>query len=136
MTQVLGYYDIERAIISMENILNSIKAALGITEDYTHFDQQILMHINSVFMILNQLGVGPVKGFVADQDSEWSSFFKDRDLQQELVKSYMYLKVRLLFDPPTNSFVVDSMQRQVNEYEWRLNVLVDPKVEEKVNHGS
>lgn len=131
-----GYYEIEREIERMKNILNSVKGVLGITEDYTHFDQQLLMHINSVFTILNQLGVGPVKGFIADDKSDWDDFFKDDELQQELVKSYVYIKVRLLFDPPTSSFVLESLQKQANEYEWRLNVLVDPKVEEGVNHGS
>lgn len=138
MTQALGdYNNIKEWISKMENILNSVKDVLGITEDYTYFDSQILLHINSVFTILNQLGVGPVAGFIATQDSSWSDFFKNKELQQELVKSYMYIKVRLLFDPPTSSFMLESMQKQANEYEWRLNVLVDPHVtEEKINHGS
>lgn len=120
----------------MENIVNSIKQVLGIAEDYTHFDLQILMHINSVFTILNQLGVGPVEGFTATTKSKWSDFFTDENLQQELVKSYIYLKVRLLFDPPNSGFVTESMKNQISEYEWRLNVLVDPKTKEVVNHGS
>ena len=120
----------------MNVILETVKAALGILPSYTYFDQQLLMHINSVFTILQQLGVGPANGFVATDQSTWNEFFTDSNLQQELVKSYVYLKVRLLFDPPSSSFVLDSMQKQANEYEWRLNVLVDPKVEEGVNHGS
>lgn len=121
----------------MENILNSVKNVLGIADDYTHFDSQILLHINSAFTILNQLGVGPVNGFVVDQNSKWENFFTNKELQQELVKSYIYIKVRLLFDPPTSSFLLDSLQKQANEYEWRLNVLVDPHVtEEVINHGS
>lgn len=138
MTQVLGDYNkILEWINNMENILNSVKSVLGITEDYTHFDSQILMHINSTFTILNQLGIGPVEGFIVDQSSKWSNFFKNKDLQQELVKSYVYIKVRLLFDPPSSSFVLESLEKQATEYEWRLNVLVDPHVtEEGINHGS
>lgn len=138
MTQAPGDYNriIEWYTI-MDNILNTVKNVLGIAEDYSHFDSQILLHINSVFTILNQIGIGPVSGFIADQNSKWSEFFGNKDLQQELVKSYVYIKVRLLFDPPTSSFVLDSLQKQANEYEWRLNVLVDPHVtEENINHGS
>lgn len=120
----------------MNNILNSVKAALGITEDYNHFNPQVLMHINSVFTILDQIGIGPVGGYVVTSDSTWDDFFTDDTVQQELVKSYVYLRVRLLFDPPTTSFVLDSMKRQIEEYEWRLNVLIDPKPPEVVNHGS
>ena len=119
-----------------ENILTTVKLFCGITDCYPHFDSQILGHINSVFTILNQLGIGPVKGFVADLNSKWDDFFQNKDLQQELVKSYVYLKVKLMFDPPSSSFVLESMKRQVDEFEWRLNVLVDPEPKEVVNHGS
>ena len=110
----------------MESILTSIKKLLGITEEYKHFDEDIIMHINSVFLILTQLGVGPSEGFtIKDDTSMWTDFVpKDR---VELVKSYMYLKVKVLFDPPTNSSVLESTNRMINEFEWRLNVAVDPK---------
>lgn len=110
----------------MESILTSVKKMLGIPEDYEHFDADIIMHINSVFMILTQLGVGPAEGFtIMDEDAIWSDFIQDKKTI-ESVKSYMYLKVRLLFDPPLSSAVLDSMNRLVSELEWRLNVAVDP----------
>ena len=110
----------------MESILTSVKKMLGIPEDYEHFDADIVMHINSVFMILTQLGVGPTEGFtIMDEDAIWSDFIQDKKTI-ESVKSYMYLKVRLLFDPPLSSAVLDSMNRLISELEWRLNVAVDP----------
>ena len=110
----------------MESILTSIKKMLGITEEYEHFDADLIMHINSVFMILNQLGVGSSDGFViSGNDEKWLDFLQD-DSRLELVKSYMYLKVKLLFDPPLGSAVIDSINRLINEFEWRLNVTVDP----------
>ena len=110
----------------MESILTSVKKMLGIPEDYEHFDADIVMHINSVFMILTQLGVGPAEGFtIMDEDAIWSDFIQDKKTI-ESVKSYMYLKVRLLFDPPLSSAVLDSMNRLISELEWRLNGAVDP----------
>lgn len=113
----------------MESILTSIKKLLGI-EDCTDFDTDIIIHINSVFLTLNQLGVGPSEGFsIKDEYSAWSDFISETDKNLEAVKSYVYLKVRLLFDPPTNSAVIEAMQRSISEYEWRLNVAVDTKTE-------
>lgn len=110
-----------------DSILTSVKAALGMTEDYRPFDSQIIMHINSVFSILQQLGVGPDEGFsIEDESTEWCEYTSELE-KLNLVRSYMYLKVRLLFDPPTNSFLVSSFEKQISEYEWRLNVAVDPK---------
>lgn len=109
----------------MDSILTSVKNALGITKEYTHFDQSIIMHINSVFMILNQLGVGPTEVFTIASDIEtWDEFTSD-DLNIESVKSYMYLKVGLLFDPPTSSSIMDAKNRMISELEWRLNVVAD-----------
>lgn len=109
----------------MESILTSIKKLLGITEEYTHFDTDIIMHINTVFMILNQLGVGPEKCFRITGNSEiWDDFLLD-NLDLESVKTYIYLKVKLVFDPPLSSAVAESMNRMINELEWRLNVAVD-----------
>lgn len=106
----------------MESILTSIKKMLGITEEYKEFDQDIIMHINSVLMILNQLGVGPIEGFSITGDSEtWSDFVQDSK-QYDAIKSFVYLKVRLLFDPSMSSVVKESMERLANELEWRLNV--------------
>jgi len=108
-----------------ESILSSIKKLLGPEEDYTPFDKDIILHINSVFAILTQLGIGPEKGFsITDKTSVWSDFIGDRkDLT--LVKSYVYLRVRLLFDPPQQTAVLESMKRQVDEYEWRLTTAAE-----------
>lgn len=111
----------------MESILTSIKKLLGIAEEYEHFDNDIIMHINSVFMILTQLGVGPSKGFViTDSSASWDDFLPEGGEKLQAVKTYMYMKVKLMFDPPTSSAVMESMNRMVNEFEWRLNVAVDP----------
>lgn len=105
-----------------ESILTSIKKLLGITEDYTQFDKDIVMHINSVFMILHQLGVGPEKGFsISDKDATWGDYVIE-DTNLEAVKSYVGLKVRLLFDPPLSSTVMECMNQMISEMEWRLNV--------------
>lgn len=111
----------------MESILTSIKKLLGITEEYTHFDTDLIIHINSVFMVLTQLGVGPEEGFfIEDEDAIWFDFVGENSAI-ELIKSYVYLKVKLLFDPPTSSAVIESTNRMISEFEWRLNVAVDPK---------
>lgn len=107
------------------SILTSIKKLLGIAEDYTEFDEDIIIHINTVFLNLTQLGVGPKEGFsIEDDTAEWEDFI-DNSLQLQAVKSYMYLKVKLLFDPPLSSSVIESMNRMIAELEWRLNVAVD-----------
>lgn len=113
----------------MESILTSIKKLLGIAEEYEHFDADLIMHINSVFSILTQLGVGPSEGFsIEDEIAVWTDFISEKS-KIELVKSYMHLKVKLLFDPPLSSSVMDAMNRQISEFEWRLNVAVDPAAE-------
>ena len=112
----------------MDSILTSIKKLLGIEESYTHFDSDITMHINSVFMILNQLGVGPPEGFmISGSNEQWSDFIPNDSINLELVKSYTYLKVKLLFDPPLSSAVMESTNRMINEFEWRLNVAAETK---------
>lgn len=109
----------------MESILTSIKKLLGIAEDYEHFDPDIIMHINSVFMILTQLGVGPSEGFtIEDNTSTWVDFTSDTT-KIESIKSYIYLKVKLLFDPPTSSTVIESINKMINEFEWRLNLTAE-----------
>ena len=121
----------------MDNsILNSIKKQLGITEEYNVFDKDIIMHINSVFLTLNQLGVGPDNGFYIDDSSDsWTDFIPDGILLNS-VKTYVYLKVKLLFDPPGSSSAVDSINRTISELEWRINVQVDPgKREEVTSNG-
>lgn len=109
------------------SILDSIKKLLGIPSEVTEFDTDILIHINSVFSILTQLGVGPSSGFsIEDSSAEWSDFIGD-DARLSDVKSFVYLKTRLLFDPPASSAAMDAMNRMVSELEWRINVSVDPK---------
>lgn len=106
----------------MESILTSIKKLLGITAEYTHFDDDLIIHINSVFMILTQLGVGPSEGFVIEDDSAyWTDFITD-PVKMQAVKSYVYLKVKLLFDPSLSSAVIEATNRMISEYEFRLNV--------------
>lgn len=111
-----------------ESILTSIKKLLGITSEYDHFDTDLIMHINSVFFILRQLGVGPEEGFNITGNTEtWSDYLEDVN-KLSLVKTYIYLKVKLMFDPPQSSFVTEAINKQIAEYEWRLNVEVDLKV--------
>lgn len=111
----------------MESILTSIKKLLGIVEEYEYFDQDIIIHINSVFSILNQLGVGPSNGFsIKNKDAVWTDFLSD-ETKLEDIKSYIYLKVKLLFDPPLSSAVIDSTKRLIDELEWRINIAVDPE---------
>lgn len=109
----------------MESILNSIKKLLGIAEDYTHFDQDIVIHINSVFMDLTLLGVGPEEGFVIEDDTSlWVDFLND-SIKLEAIKSYMYLRVKLLFDPPLSSAAIEAINRDIERWEWRINVVVE-----------
>jgi hypothetical protein len=110
----------------MESILTSIKKMLGIVEEYTHFDADLIMHINSVFAILTQIGVGPSEGFSIEDDTDvWTDFIQDNK-RLESVKSYTYMKVKLLFDPPLSSSVIESMNRIISELEWRIQVAADP----------
>lgn len=112
----------------MESILTSIKKLLGIDEADAHYDADIIMHINSVFMTLYQLGVGPSKCFKITSDAEtWYDFLGESG-DFETVKTYIYRRVRADFDPPTSSFVLDAMDRQSREDEWRLNLQAEMEV--------
>lgn len=104
----------------MESILTSIKKLLGIAEDYTQFDQDVIMHINTILMTLTQLGVGPEEGFVIEDETETWEEFIGEDMNISAVKSYVHLKVRLLFDPPLSSALIESIERQAKELEWRI----------------
>lgn len=107
-----------------ESILQSIKKLLGIEPDYTYFDQDLIIHINSVLSILSQIGFGPEEGFFITGGTEtWDDLFDESNPQMQLVKPYIYLKVRLMFDPPLNSTVINSINAQIEELEWRLNVV-------------
>jgi hypothetical protein len=113
----------------LNNILKSVKLALGgslVSYSDDAFDNSLLMHINSVFVILNQLGVGPKEIFEANANSEWDEFLVENSEKLRIVQSYMYLRIRLIFDPPSSSFVLDAIREQIKEYEFRMNVHVDP----------
>lgn len=108
-----------------ESILLSVKKMLGLDKDYDVFDPELIIHINSVFGTLHQLGVGPEEQFRISGDSETWSEFDTEGEQIDEVKTYVYLRVRLLFDPPSSSFVLSSFKEQLQELEWRLNVKAD-----------
>lgn len=113
--------------LSTSSILASIKKMLGLEDDYTPFDMDIIVHINSALMTLHQLGVGPDKGF---QIEGYNETWDDLEISLEMtgaVKNYIYLSVKVLFDPPTNSFVMDAMQKQIEQLGWRLNVQAESK---------
>lgn len=121
----------------MESILTSIKKLLGIAEDYVHFDPDIIMHINSVFMILNQLGIGPKNGFsISDKNDTWDDYLQNDSTNFEAVKSYIHLKVKLIFDPPLSSSVMEAMKQIINELEWRLNVQAEFNGKEENQNGN
>ena len=108
----------------MDSILNSIKKMLGIEAEYRHFDEDIIMHINTTFMTISQLGIGNTTPFINSDVETWQSVFQDIS-QIPAIKTYVYLKVRMLFDPPTSAFVMEAMTNQAKELEWRLNAQVD-----------
>ena len=118
----------EEVVDPKNSILTSIKKLLGITESCTDFDTDIIMHINTVLMTLNQLGVG-TEGFqIEDKNAVWSEFIKSDKLAA--TKSYVYLRVKLLFDPPLNSAIVEAIKESIRELEWRLNVRVESESED------
>jgi len=106
-----------------DSILINTKKTLGIDVLYTAFDVDIILHINSVFSTLNQLGLGPIEGFSITGNTEIWAAFTGGDMNLNAVKSYMYLRVRLLFDPPSTSYLITSLEEQARELEWRLNVV-------------
>ena len=106
------------------SILNSVKKILGLQSDYTAFDEMVLTHINTAFSTLYQLGVGPQGGFAIDDDTKTWDDFIDGDISiVNACKTYVYLRTRLLFDPPPTSFALQSMKEQLTEYEWRISAL-------------
>ena len=111
----------------MDSILTSVKKIIGISEEDESFDTDLIIHINSVLMILNQLGVGPEDGFsITDKSAVWTDLIGDNKFI-EAVKTFVGLKVRLIFDPPTSSAVLDSINKTISELEWRINVMVENK---------
>lgn len=105
----------------MSSILNTTKKILGIDFSYRAFDTDIVTHINATFATLNQLGVGPVEGItILGPDEDWEDYDIPAN-QLGLIKSYVYLKVRMYFDPPTTSFLLTAMENQLKELEWRIS---------------
>lgn len=108
-----------------ESILNSIKNLLGIDKELTAFDEDIIFGINSALFTLYQIGVGDKAYHISSQEDTWQDFIKDYDEVLSLIKSYVYIKVKQTFDPPTSSFVLESLSRQIAELEWRIQIQVD-----------
>lgn len=112
-----------------DSILDSVKSSLGITSDCTAFDADLILHINSVFSILTQEGIGPEEGFIIEDNTKlWSEFLED-DKRLNGVKTYMNLKVRMIFDPPTSTVVKEAIESQIKEFEWRMFIVKDNDVE-------
>lgn len=109
----------------MDSILNSVKKVLGIHEEYKAFDTDVIMHINTAFFLLNQLGVGPKEGYrIEDESANWVDY-TGSSLNLEAVRSYIFVRVRLLFDRPETSYGIQALERQAKEFEWRLSVQAD-----------
>lgn len=107
----------------MDSILNSIKKLIGIDPEYTQFDTDLIIYINSMFAILKQVGVGPENGFsISDDSATWDEYLPDYDKNFEFVKTYIQQRVKLVFDPPLTSSVLDAMKETIKELEWRLNI--------------
>lgn len=105
-----------------DSILDSTKKMLGLDPDYTPFDLDVITHINSVFAVLTQLGVGPTQGFtIEDSSKTWTEYLGGNKLLST-IRSYVYLRVRLLFDPPSAGFVLTAIENQIKELEWRINM--------------
>ena len=121
----------------MDSILQSIKKLLGVGEDYEIFDADIIMHINTVFAILAQLGAGPPDGFsITDDSAVWADYSTNGSFN-EAVKTYIYLKVKLIFDPPLSAAAVETIKELIKELEWRLNVEFDtpkPTAKEEIQN--
>lgn len=104
----------------MESILTSIKKLLGIAEGYTHFDDDLILHINSIFSVLTQMGIGPSTGYmITDAGNTWDEFTENK-FYYEGVKNYIHLRVKLVFDPPLSSAVTEAINKMITELEWRL----------------
>ena len=113
--------------VSEKSILDDIKKLVGVSTEDLSFDNDIIIHINSAFMILNQLGVGPITGFsISDSSKKWNDYIAEAD-DLEAVKTYIYLKVKIIFDPPLSTTVMEALKQTISELEWRLNVNAESK---------
>lgn len=114
----------------MDSILQSIKKLLGLDENYDAFDDDVMMHINSVLMILTQLGVGPKNGFfITGEEETWGDYLGEDISKLSAVKTYVYLKVKTMFDPTSSSVVNEATKEMLKELEWRLNSEIECKEE-------
>ncbi len=114
----------------MDSILQSIKKLLGLDENYDAFDDDVMMHINSVLMILTQLGVGPKNGFsITGEEETWGDYLGEDISKLSAVKTYVYLKVKTMFDPTSSSVVNEATKEMLKELEWRLNSEIEYKEE-------
>ncbi len=112
-----------------QSILTSIKKLLGLAENYEAFDADIILHINTVFMVLHQLGIGPIEGFtITNKKDKWDDYI-DEEENLEAIKTYIYLKVKLVFDPPQNGATMEALKNSIKEYEWRLNIQAESNEE-------
>ena len=113
-----------------DSILVTIKKMLGLGEDYTPFDKDIIVLINGALSTLTQLGVGPEEGFsISGYQEEWPDF-TDLTGKLSFVKTYVFLNVKTVFDPPSSAYVLEAYNKQIKELEWRIAVAVDPGEEE------
>lgn len=112
----------------MDSILTSIKKLLGIVEEDTSFDVDVIMHINSAFSELTQIGFGPKDGYsIIGKENLWSEIISDKKTL-EMIKTYIYLKVKIIFDPPLNSSTLETYKQEIERYEWRINSEVESKL--------
>ena len=120
----------ENPVVDTTSILNSMKLMLGMEPEYNAFDTDIIIHINTILGKLTQVAVGPKEGFQLDaehpESSKWEDFIGTEDTILNMVKTYTYLQLRLLFDPPQNSFTQDAIKKEAEELLWRLNIDADP----------
>lgn len=111
------------ATSAIDSILTSTKKLLGPTEDDTSFDTDIIIHINTALFRLNQLGVGPSEGYaITTKEQSWTDFVGTERKDLEAIKTYVYLKTRLVFDPPQSGFLVEALKESIKEFEWTINV--------------
>lgn len=122
--------------MEIESILTSVKKRLGILEEYEYFDDDIIMAINSALSILTQVGVGPENGFaITDKTSKWTDFIGS-DKRLNMVQQFVYVRVKTIFDPPANSFVVEALKREADELVWRIEVAANPPDAMIIANGS
>lgn len=134
-TVIKGGMFMDETNAAIENsILLSIKQKIGIVKEYTIFDSDIIDYINSTFLTLSQLGVGPTEGFLIKGDLDvWTDFIPDSNLLH-YIKTYIYLSVKLIFDPPTSSIAVDSINRMIHTHEWRIMTEIEKQIKEETTH--